>query len=105
MAKHTPAPWTVLTQGTGVSIVHVEDHPEKTGGHRICKMHSGKPNIHTDAALIAAAPDLKNAAEYFFKWFDKSGSSINTRWDRIPAEERAVIVSKFRAALSKATPA
>ncbi len=63
MSKHTPGPWIVLTQGTGVSIAQDEEHPDRAGGHRIAKMHSGKPTIHTDAALIAAAPDLLEALE------------------------------------------
>ena len=59
----------------------------------------GDPEL---ARLFAVAPEMFDALETFFKWFDKSGSSITQRWDRVPPEDRAMIVNTMRATFAKA---
>jgi hypothetical protein len=43
---------------------------------------------------------LETVAAKLMKWFDGSGSSIRSRWTRIPPEDAAEIVNGFRALLS-----
>jgi hypothetical protein len=61
------------------------------------------PNAGEDD-IIERCAALEAAARRFFKWFDITGSSVNSRWNRVPPEERAGIVADFRAAL-KTPPA
>ena len=71
--KHTPGPWHVGgLQGTGrAAIVYSPD------GYSICdcKSYHGKrewSEMEANARLIAAAPDLLAALEY---WFDSNADS------------------------------
>ena len=101
MVEHTPGPWDFIkgdarwfVRAAGMDIASVGTVPY---------WENFKPVDEANARLIAAAPKLWDAAEMFSKWFDKNcGSSINSRWDRIPPIERAKIVKAFRAALAKA---
>lgn len=52
--------------------------------------------------LIGAAKDLYEALAMLGKWFEKSGSGLKSRWDRIPPEEVGAIVQKMHAALALA---
>lgn len=100
MSGYTKGPWLVLAQGSGVSIAHVEKHPDKTGGHRICRMHSGKPNILADAHLIAAAPELLEAAKKSAEGWDNAIELGIIPKQHIAAAK--VMRDELRAAIAKA---
>lgn len=109
---HTPGPWIAsepFEDEYGIEAVVIGEGPDVDGAtfHEdmiatVTSMNKSEAEFKANISLIAAAPDLLEAASRLFKWFDKSGSAVNARWDRIPAEERAAIVSDFRAAIAKA---
>jgi len=44
---------------------------------------------------------LREALQILNVWFDKSGSAISARWDRVPPEDRARFVKAMRTALKE----
>ena len=48
---------------------------------------------------------LALAAHMLMKWFEKSGSGISVRWERIPPVERGAIIKAFREAMRAPRPA
>ena len=87
MSKHTPGPWSVLTEyGDETSVMGIE--PNVLWGCGCC----GSPNLGLkDAQLIAAAPDLLEALEELMTC--KQGELC----DHYPAAYK-----KARAAIAKA---
>jgi len=59
MIKHTPGPWIVLTKTNKPTAVYREY--DTTEGV-ICRMGAKRAALNADACLIAAAPDLYEAA-------------------------------------------
>ena len=68
MAKHTPGPWKIF-EGRGadsrrpVIVDSVPDVDGKFVGNSICYLTSTNPDIHANARLIAAAPDMLAAIQ------------------------------------------
>ena len=76
---HTPGPWSVSVKGRYVGITHVPTRNNPLGG-LVCKMHSGRPEIHADARLIAAAPGLLDALEAAVEWNGYDDYGIRSVW-------------------------
>ena len=53
----TPGPWAVSVKGRYVGITHPPTKNNPLGG-LVCKMHSGRPELHAEARFIAAARGL-----------------------------------------------
>lgn len=120
--KHTPGPWECQTGHSdwGMLTAHVIVPEGETGNDYetwiaevpsitpYCMGASRKDKERAssqlaNARLIAAAPDMLAALSLLHKWFEVTGSSIHTRWDRIPTADRKAIVDATRAAIAKAT--
>ncbi len=52
-----------------------------------------------DERARSGAEELREALEMLFKFFDCSGEAINSRWDKVPPEDRVAIVKAARQAL------
>jgi len=90
MSKHTPGPWkVVVSEGRQVEI-------EAGDGLKIAGLYyTGHPeNILTDARLIAAAPEMKDALE--------SIADMQIRPDTNHQELAALCMAIARTALEKA---
>jgi hypothetical protein len=90
MSKHTPGPWKVTTHATDPNAYDVE---AESGG-KITRGYWGR-NAKADARLIAAAPELLNAANQLVSaiW----GRDIDRTQESLGAAEVAI-----RAAIAKA---
>jgi hypothetical protein len=93
-AKHTPGPWTVSEEWDGTSIKAGQFHVTHT--IQSCGFHEpevDKAVTQANARLIAAAPELLQAAKDFVEWFECSriGDKPIAEW------------SHARAAIAKAT--
>lgn len=66
-AKHTPGPWgcDLLPDGS----FHIEKDPNNLGRYMViatrCTYHERRDEMHANARLIAAAPELLEALEFY----------------------------------------
>lgn len=109
VAAHTPGPWVVVVNSRGAAVAidapSVANIPGKTNPVRhngIGSPHSAKG--HANARLIAAAPDLLEAAAELEGWISRV--LVHTYTNRKPMPENLeVALEKIRAAIAKATGA
>ena len=103
--KHTQGPWTHVGQG---DITGIENDPANgcVGPVDVCCVYLRTVEGRSDAnaRLIAAAPDLLEAAKMVLAWYeaedDHNGTSFYQRIDMCRESEMAI-----RAAIAKATGA
>lgn len=92
MSKHTPGPWEVAYQDkNGQSVVKGKHIEVATCWHHC--VGSIEKEMHSNARLIAAAPDLLEALQMLLK-------RVIVGYDGLP---QGYGVSKARAAIAKAT--
>jgi|DEB0MinimDraft_3_1074331.scaffolds.fasta_scaffold04028_3 hypothetical protein len=86
---HTPGPWSLLTARTLVNVKGAK-------GEQICQV----PKNSADARLIAAAPELLEAAEKLEQWL---GPIAKVFWAEDDAEtEHLQALDALRGAIAKA---
>jgi len=93
--RHTPGPWLLNKYGEPVDAT---GENIRAKGLALTNTDEAKANTR----LIAAAPEMLAALQMIDKWFTPTGSSVRSRWDRIPSVERLAIVEAVRAAVAKA---
>ncbi len=64
--KHTPGPWAVNEDGWKVESE--KEHGWINDGWIVCSTHG--PDAEANALLIAAAPDLLEAAKEAYEWMN-----------------------------------
>lgn len=94
--QHTPGPWkSAISPGKGYVTVRTSGAiPDYELGRTIAHMSSGHRNIHEDAALIAAAPELLEQLKIMVAHFDEAVDDV---------AEYTALADKARAAIAKAT--
>lgn len=96
-AKHTPVPWTVRSTCIYTADEH-KDWVASCGNGQVARQQINKAN----ARLIAAAPELLEAAKLVLEWYeaedDHSGTDFYQRMQMCRDSEDAI-----RAAIAKAT--
>jgi len=101
MGRHTPGPWTVVEYGDGDNLAIHDGDSE----NRICFMatHGGSQKqweaIQANAELIAAVPDLLEAAQKIY-------AHLIARIDAAPSTAKPVFdgIVELHDAIAKATP-
>lgn len=77
MSKHTPGPWNIATEPSGVRARHIVADTYTT----VCSFLTSVKNmcepeeINANARLIAAAPDLLEAVKGFWQWAENQSKS------------------------------
>jgi len=111
-AKHTPGPWMFEQCGNGFTVATVQDEPMESKS--ICTTFLGNlhhrytgPTDEANARLIAAAPELLEAAKDALAELDamnpkarrqeEAGADFDVVWGGL-----APLVLKLRAAIAKA---
>ena len=96
-AGHTPWPWSIYFNSQDDLVIR-KMFPDGQESHSIARCHSGAAN----ARLIAAAPELLEAAKLVLKWYEAennhSGTDFYQRMQMCRDSEDAI-----RAAIAKAT--
>jgi hypothetical protein len=85
--KHTPGPWTIHTDGLGITFIAA---PEGS----VAELH-GAPEKVANARLIAAAPELLSVAKTLLLYVETYGGEVT--------KNIAAALPLYRAAIAKAT--
>ena len=94
--KYTPGPWTVST------YKHNEQRPsiisqDANSVWFLCRMDDGCPNVHENARLIAAAPELLEALKHSVRFVRAFTSTVNSAMD-----DKWATLEQCEAAIAKA---
>ena len=87
MTKHTPGPWTIDTRfhvyaildPTGQEITFQDTAPQEDCGSVTSRGRTAE-ETQANARLMAAAPDLLEAAEEAARWWDNQESLDSAPW-------------------------
>ena len=97
MSKHTPGPWTVVSEGM------VSPKVVGANGFGICHTTYAPTGAEANARLIAAAPELLEALRMFVVWY-----GLRDKHDTLlpPKMQEAELAQAMRAiAKAEGTPA
>lgn len=94
MSKHTPGPWKFDDESKSVLGPEYDNYGRR---HKVCRVHANLAVSDANAILIAAAPELLEAAQ--------AAESVLARqkWRPESTDPEAVALFGLRAAIAKAT--
>lgn len=90
--QHAPGPWSYVWEPKGFTI----DAPGAPMGQVYVATLIGDPNdrMEANARLIAAAPDLLNALQWFMDWTEKHRLNVAECIDGVPRECPIVLIAR-----------
>lgn len=104
MSEHTPGPWKVNPQTFNPERAYSIEASEEVDGEIVAEVLGGGPEdlIKADARLIAAAPELLEAAQECARLAEFTAGDVST--DPQKAEETALTIrTRLREAIATAT--